>query len=87
MVNATLLVYSAAVVPLQLSLWERKLCQPVPTLYFDIIVDSFFLVKLCLELCCANLMGSALKACFDYRWILQPTFLSDITLMEHITTS
>ena len=45
--NAGMLAYSAAIVPVQLSFWEQiDICTAQPTLYFDVFVDSFFLVSL-----------------------------------------
>ena len=39
------LAYSAYVVPMQLSFWaNRDPCDPYPTLIFDLIVDTYFLV-------------------------------------------
>ena len=39
------LAYSAYVVPMQLSFWaNRDPCDPFPTLYFDLVVDTYFLV-------------------------------------------
>ena len=43
--NAVVLFYSAAIVPVQLSFWESEdICYVPPTIYFDVFVDSFFLV-------------------------------------------
>jgi hypothetical protein len=40
------LAYSAYVVPMQLSFWaHREACDPFPTLSFDLVVDSYFLVR------------------------------------------
>jgi hypothetical protein len=40
------LVYSAYVVPMQLSFWMRdNPCDPYETLYTDLVVDTFFLVS------------------------------------------
>ena len=40
-----LLVYSAVIIPPQLCLWNYDdPCKMFPTLYFDVFVDSFFLV-------------------------------------------
>ena len=45
LLHAGLLVYTALVVPVQLSLWrDEDVCDPFPTLYFDTVIDSFFLV-------------------------------------------
>ena len=39
------LIYSAYVVPMQLSFWMRDdPCDPFPTLYSDALVDTYFLV-------------------------------------------
>ncbi len=44
--SCLLLAYSAYVVPMQLSFWiTDDLCNPFPTLYSDIFVDSYFLVR------------------------------------------
>ena len=40
------LAYSAYVVPMQLSFWAiRDACDPFPTLTFDLVVDTYFLVR------------------------------------------
>ena len=40
------LLYTAAVVPVQIFLWDYdSACNRFPTLFFDIAVDSFFLVR------------------------------------------
>jgi hypothetical protein len=45
LLNAGFLVYTALVVPVQLSFWrDEDVCDPFPTLYFDVIIDTFFLV-------------------------------------------
>ena len=45
LMNAMMLFYSAAIVPVQLSFWEQQdICYVPPTIYFDVFVDSFFLV-------------------------------------------
>ena len=51
--NALLLVYSAAVVPIQLSFWEKQdICHVYPTLFCDLLVDTVFLVcKNCDDFC------------------------------------
>ena len=42
-----LLVYSALVIPFQLSFWvEDDVCNPSPTLYCDVLVDTIFLVNM-----------------------------------------
>ena len=46
-INAVLLVYSALVIPFQLSFWvEDDVCNPSPTLYCDVFVDTIFLVNM-----------------------------------------
>ena len=41
-----LLIYSSVIIPVQLCLWNYDdPCIMFPTLYFDVIVDSFFLVR------------------------------------------
>jgi hypothetical protein len=43
--NAIFLVYTGALAPLQICLWNYEdPCNAFPTLYFDVFVDSFFLV-------------------------------------------
>jgi hypothetical protein len=50
-VSATLLLYSAAVVPFQICMWDYSdPCNIFPTLLFDMFVDTFFLVPLCCTL-------------------------------------
>ena len=40
-----LLLYTSAVVPVQICLWDYDdPCNIFPTLFFDVAVDSFFLV-------------------------------------------
>ena len=44
--SCLLLAYSAYVVPMQLSFWiTDDLCNPFPTLYSDILVDTYFMVR------------------------------------------
>jgi hypothetical protein len=44
-VSAILLLYSAAVVPFQICMWDYSdPCNIFPTLQFDMFVDSFFMV-------------------------------------------
>jgi hypothetical protein len=44
--SGLLLVYTALVVPIQMLLWDySNQCIMFPTLYIDMMVDSFFLVK------------------------------------------
>ncbi len=46
MLSCLFLVYSAYVVPMQLSFWMRdNPCDPFQTLYTDLLVDTFFLVS------------------------------------------
>jgi hypothetical protein len=45
--SALFLLYTAVIVPVQLCLWTYDdPCEKFPTLYFDVIVDTFFLVTL-----------------------------------------
>ncbi len=44
--SCLLLAYSAYVVPMQLSFWiTDDVCDPFPTLYTDVVVDVYFLVR------------------------------------------
>jgi hypothetical protein len=46
-VSAVLLLYTAVVAPVQIFLWDySNPCEHFPTLYLDILVDSFFLVDM-----------------------------------------
>jgi hypothetical protein len=46
--SGALLLYTAVIVPIQLFLWSYDdPCNTFPTLYFDIYVDLFFLVRRC----------------------------------------
>jgi hypothetical protein len=48
--SGMLLLYTAIVVPAQIFLWDyTDLCSKFPTLYFDVLVDSFFMVRRCLR--------------------------------------
>ncbi len=43
--NAFFLIYTIVIVPVQICLWNYDdPCNKFPTLYFDIIVDTFFMV-------------------------------------------
>ncbi len=43
--SCLLLAYSSYAVPMQLSFWSNDdPCNPFPTLYIDIFVDTFFMV-------------------------------------------
>ncbi len=43
--SAALLLYTAVIVPVQICLWNYEdPCKAFPTLYFDIVVDTFFMV-------------------------------------------
>jgi hypothetical protein len=43
--NAIFLIYTGALAPVQICLWNYEdACNAFPTLYFDVFVDSFFLV-------------------------------------------
>jgi hypothetical protein len=45
--SGLLLLYTALVVPVQMLLWDySNPCRMFPTLYLDILVDTFFLVVL-----------------------------------------
>jgi hypothetical protein len=45
--SGLLLLYTALVVPIQMLLWDySNPCIMFPTLYLDILVDSFFLVAI-----------------------------------------
>jgi hypothetical protein len=45
-VSALLLLYTAVIAPAQIFLWDSSdPCNKFPTLYFDVFVDSFFLVR------------------------------------------
>jgi hypothetical protein len=48
--SGTLLLYTAVIAPAQIFLWEvdETGCTTFPTLYFDLFVDTFFLVRLSL---------------------------------------
>jgi hypothetical protein len=44
--NALLLVYTGVIAPLQICLWTYDdPCNKFPTLFFDVFVDCFFLVR------------------------------------------
>ena len=46
--SCLLLAYTAYVVPMQLSFWiTDDLCNPFPTLYSDVLVDTYFMVRFC----------------------------------------
>ena len=45
-VSGTLLFYTATVVPVQIFIWDYSdPCNMFPTLYFDVLVDLFFMVS------------------------------------------
>lgn len=45
MLTASMLLYTAAIVPFQICLWNYDdPCNKFPSLYFDVFVDTFFLV-------------------------------------------
>jgi hypothetical protein len=47
MLNAFFLIYTTILVPVQICLWNYEdPCNKFPTLYFDVIVDAFFMVDL-----------------------------------------
>jgi hypothetical protein len=44
--SGCLLIYTAMVAPVQLCLWDYdNPCNKFPTLYFDVFVDIYFLVR------------------------------------------
>jgi hypothetical protein len=44
--SGTLLFYTAMVVPVQIFLWDYSdQCNMFPTLFFDVFVDMFFVVR------------------------------------------
>ncbi len=48
--SGILLFYTAMVVPIQILVWDYSdACVMFPTLYFDVFVDLFFIVRIC---CC-----------------------------------
>jgi hypothetical protein len=50
-ISGVLLLYTAIVAPVQVFVWEfnEEECNVFPTLYFDIVVDVFFMVRLHVE--------------------------------------
>ncbi len=45
--NALFLVYTGVLAPLQICLWNYDdPCNKFPTLFFDVLIDCFFLVEL-----------------------------------------
>ena len=46
-ISGILLLYTALIAPVQVFVWEfdEEECNTFPTLYFDIVVDIFFLVR------------------------------------------
>jgi hypothetical protein len=48
--SGAFLLYTAVIAPAQIFLWEidEVECKTFPTLYFDLFVDAFFLVRLML---------------------------------------
>jgi hypothetical protein len=43
--SGALLLYTALVVPIQILVWDYSdPCNKFPTLFFDVVADSFFLV-------------------------------------------
>ena len=45
-ISASLLLYSAVIVPFQICMWDyTDPCHTVPTLRFDMFVDAFFMVR------------------------------------------
>jgi hypothetical protein len=49
-VSGVFLLYTAVVAPVQIFLWDfdEAECKTFPTLYFDLFVDAFFIVRLVL---------------------------------------
>ena len=46
MISASLLLYTAVIVPVQILMWSYDdPCVMFPTLYFDMFVDAFFIVR------------------------------------------
>lgn len=57
-ISGLLLLYSAVVVPFQICIWDYSdPCNTFPTLLFDVVVDTFFLVRL--------VRGSPIRSCWD----------------------
>jgi hypothetical protein len=47
MLSGALLLYTAIIVPVQILMWNYEdPCVMFPTLYFDLLVDLFFMVSL-----------------------------------------
>ncbi len=45
--STVLLIYTAVIVPVQICMWNYDdPCNMFPTLYFDVFVDAFFMVKI-----------------------------------------
>ena len=51
--SGVFLLYTAVIAPAQIFLWESDEveCKVFPTLYFDVCVDTFFLVSFILSCC------------------------------------
>jgi hypothetical protein len=63
-IRCLLLAYSAYAVPMQLSFWDREdPCNPFPTRYIDIFVDTFFIVRACEMLRDAACLRDAARCC------------------------
>jgi hypothetical protein len=46
-ISGSLLFYTAMVVPVQIFMWDYSdPCTMFPTLYFDVLVDTFFMVSI-----------------------------------------
>ena len=54
LISGFALLYTAVVVPAQIFIWDyANPCNTFPTLYFDILVDIFFIVSCFFQyLCC-----------------------------------
>jgi hypothetical protein len=52
--SGTFLFYTAVIAPAQIFLWEsdETECKFFPTLYFDLCVDTFFMVSFVVLSCC-----------------------------------
>ncbi len=68
-VSAILLLYSAAVVPFQICMWDyNDPCNVFPTLQFDMFVDVFFMVgSLWVELAAYGVKNAPRAIHFDHR--------------------
>ncbi len=68
-VSAILLLYSAAVVPFQICMWDYSdPCNIFPTLQFDMFVDSFFMVPTLLSIPSITRCGSCSEPARSSIW-------------------